>query len=158
MSESPVSPAKERKASRAGTAKLLAAFQEMDSALGVGVNYEDCTRFVRKTLCALDAYRPKASDMFGQTIENRLQVVQWAYQTALDSWSQGIDMGFSVDEAGLQGIWAEATNHLAEVQRYFDTDGHYVFRDARVPTPSSSPSTYWHRDNPLPIFPSARCR
>jgi type II secretory pathway pseudopilin PulG len=83
-------------AQKGAATKALAPFQKLDSALSVGVNFDEYGRYVRDAKYASDSYNP--TDPTGKQIEKSLVKSAKLYAAANDAWNDDIQMKFTGDK------------------------------------------------------------
>lgn len=83
-------------AQKSAASKALAPFQKLDSALTVGVNFDEYGRYVRDAKYASDSYNP--ADATGKGIHSKLVKAAKLYAAANDAWNDSIQMKFTGDK------------------------------------------------------------
>jgi len=113
---------RDAKAAKAAAAEVVAPFVKLDTALEVGVNFEEYGSMVRDCHYALDGYKPAKSDMLGLLVQTGLITAMLHYEHALDRWNNAIGTTRGVDSVmpDIRENWGNAGGSVARVKDLVD--------------------------------------
>jgi flagellar basal body-associated protein FliL len=86
-------------AEKAAAQQALKPFQKLDSALTVGLNFDDYGAEVRDVQYAVDSYNP--SDSIGEKVHEHLVKAASMYKVANDAWNDDIQSKFTGDKTSI---------------------------------------------------------
>ena len=82
-------------AAKEAAARVVQPFRKLDSALDVGINFDEYGTLVRDAQFTLDSYHP--SDSASQEVARHLAKAAEAYRTASEAWNDDIQDEFVTD-------------------------------------------------------------